>query len=103
MPRTHAALALALALALASSLSLGCACASTPRGTTENLELLKSTKVDVSDAIKTAFAKATGRVLDTELRDKKGKTVWEVDVAGSDGKVVEVDVDASSGQVVDSE
>jgi uncharacterized membrane protein YkoI len=72
-------------------------------GHAEEMELLKSSKIEVADAIKAAQDKAPGRVIDTELKSKNGKTVWEVDIAAADGKAVEVDVDADSGQVVDSE
>ena len=55
------------------------------------------------DAIKTALDKAPGRVVDTELRSKDGKAVWEIDIASSDGKLTEVDVDANTGLIADSE
>ena len=63
----------------------------------------ESSKIEVTDAIKAATAKVPGRVIDTELKSKNGKTVWEVDIANADGKAAEVDVDAATGQVLDSE
>jgi uncharacterized membrane protein YkoI len=69
----------------------------------ERVAMLKAAKIEAADATKTAIAKAQGRVVDLELRSKGGKTVWEVDILGADGKVVEVDVDADSGAVKDSE
>ena len=82
---------------------VGCASSSNASGNTEKLTLLGGTKVDVADAIKTAIDKAPGRVADTELRSKNGKTVWEIDIASPDGKLTEVDVDASTGTIADSE
>jgi uncharacterized membrane protein YkoI len=82
---------------------LGCASTTSHHGHAEELPLLKASKIDVTDAIKAALAKAPGRVIDTEIHSKQGRTVWEVDVVAADGKVVEVDVDATSGQVLDSE
>ena len=76
---------------------------STEKSSTERVALLNGAKVEADAAIKAALAKAPGRVVDLELRSKSGKTVWEVDVLGADGKVIEVDVDASSGAVTDSE
>jgi uncharacterized membrane protein YkoI len=69
----------------------------------DRMELIKSSKIELADAIKAALEKANGRVIDTELRAKNGKTVWEVDVAAADGKTTEVDVDAGNGQVLDAE
>ncbi|HEX2691976.1 MAG TPA: PepSY domain-containing protein [Kofleriaceae bacterium] len=85
--------------------AVGCAPStnSTKMGNSEKLALLGSTKIDAADAIKAALAKASGRVLDTELRTKNGKTVWEIDIAGPDNKITEVDVDAATGTVTDSE
>jgi uncharacterized membrane protein YkoI len=86
---------------------VGCASSgNAPAGkmsSTEKLALLGSTKIDVSDAIKAALDKAPGRVVDTELRTKNGKTVWEIDIASPDQKLTEVDVDASTGTVTDTE
>jgi uncharacterized membrane protein YkoI len=70
---------------------------------TEKLALLGGAKIEASDAIKTALDKAPGRVVDTELRSKNGKTVWEIDIASADSKLTEVDVDASTGVIADSE
>lgn len=85
----------------------GCASSGTaPAGkmsSTEKLALLGSTKIEAADAIKTALEKAPGRVVDTELRTKNGKTVWEIDIASSDSKLTEVDVDAGTGAVTDTE
>jgi len=67
------------------------------------LALIKTSKIEVTDAIKAAQAKVPGRVIDTELKSKNGRTVWEVDIAKDDGKASEVDVDAASGQVLDTE
>ena len=85
--------------------SVGCASSanSAKMSSTEKLTLIGSAKVDVADAIKTALTKAPGRVIDTELRTKSAKTVWEIDIATSDSKVTEVDVDATTGEVTDSE
>jgi len=85
---------------------VGCASSGNASGkmsSTEKLALLGSAKVDVADAIKTALEKSPGRVADTELRSKNGKTVWEIDIASPDGKLTEVDVDAGTGVIADSE
>lgn len=85
---------------------MGCASSGASSGkmsNTEKLTLLGGTKIDASDAIKTALDKTPGRVIDTELRLKNGKTVWEIDIASPDSKLTEVDVDANTGVIADSE
>lgn len=79
-------------------------CGGAQKGTAaEKAALMKDAKVEVTEAIKTATTKVPGRVVDTELRSKNGKPVWEVDVLGADGKTTEVDVDAVTGQITDME
>ena len=86
--------------------AVGCASSGNASGklsNTERLALLGKATVDVTDAIKTGLGKAPGRVVDTELRSKNGKVVWEIDIASPDGKFTEVDVDAGTGVIADSE
>ena len=90
-------------LAVVGCASAGSAGSAGKLSTAERLTLLGGAKVDVVDAIKAALAKTPGRVVDTELHSKHGKTVWEIDIAASDSKVTEVDVDATTGAVTDSE
>ena len=66
-------------------------------------DLIKDAKVTIDQAIKTASDKAPGTVVEAELEKKHGKTVWEVEVVGADGKVTEVHIDAASGEVIDRE
>jgi hypothetical protein len=54
-------------------------------------------------AIKTAMDKVPGTVVEAELEKKHGKTVWEVEILGADGKVTEVHIDAANGTVIDTE
>jgi uncharacterized membrane protein YkoI len=65
--------------------------------------LVKDAKVTIDQAIKTALDKVQGTVVEAELEKKHGKTVWEVEVVGADGKVTEVHIDAGSGDVIDTE
>ena len=64
-------------------------------------DLVKDAKVTIDQAIKTASEKAPGTVVEAELEKKHGKTVWEVEVLGADGKVTEVHIDAATGAVID--
>jgi uncharacterized membrane protein YkoI len=41
--------------------------------------------------------------VEAELEKKHGKTVWEVEIFGADGKVTEVHIDAADGTVIDTE
>ncbi|TKS61613.1 MAG: hypothetical protein EWM72_00361 [Nitrospira sp.] len=65
--------------------------------------LAKDAKVTIDQAIKTASEKVPGTVVEAELEKKHGKTIWEVEVLGSDGKVTEVHIDAATGAVIDTE
>jgi uncharacterized membrane protein YkoI len=71
--------------------------------TKEAVEMSKTAKVTVEQAIKTASEKMAGKVIEAELEKKHGKAVWEVEIVGEDGKVTEVHVDADSGAVIDTE
>ncbi|MDW7655061.1 MAG: PepSY domain-containing protein [Nitrospiraceae bacterium] len=66
-------------------------------------DLAKDAKVTIDQAIKTASEKVPGTIVEAELEKKHGKTVWEVEVLGADGKVTEVHIDASTGSVIDTE
>ena len=66
-------------------------------------DLVKDAKVTIDQAIKTASEKVPGTVVEAELEKKHGKTVWEVEVLGADGKVTEVHIDAATGAVIDTE
>src|SRR5215210_9575698 len=65
--------------------------------------LAKDATVTIEQAIKTAAEQVPGTVVEAELEKKHGKTVWEVEVLGADGKVTEVHVDAAMGTVIDTE
>ena len=71
--------------------------------TREAVEMSKTAKVTVEQAIKTATEKMAGKVIEAELEKKHGKAVWEVEIVGEDGKVTEVHVDADSGAIIDTE
>jgi uncharacterized membrane protein YkoI len=66
-------------------------------------DLVKDAKVTAEQAIKTAMEKVPGTVVEAELEKKHGKTVWEVEIFGADGKVTEVHIDAGDGTVIDTE
>jgi uncharacterized membrane protein YkoI len=66
-------------------------------------ELLKDAKITVDQAIKTASEKVKGTVVEAELEKKHDKTIWEVEIVGADGKVMEVHIDAATGAVIDTE
>lgn len=71
--------------------------------TKEAVELSKTAKVTIEQAVKTAAEKLPGKVIEAELEKKHGKGVWEVEIVGADGKVTEVHVDADTGTVIDME
>lgn len=66
-------------------------------------DLVKDAKVTIDQAIKTALDKAPGTAVEAELEKRHGKTVWEVEVLGADGKATEVHIDAATGTIVMTE
>jgi uncharacterized membrane protein YkoI len=73
-----------------------------PKGP-KGAELVKEATVTIDQAIKTAREKVSGPVGEAELKHKDGKTVWEVEIAGADSKVMKVFLDASTGTVLSTE
>ena len=71
--------------------------------TKKAVEMSKTAKVTVEQAIKTATEKVAGKVIEAELEKKHDKAVWEVEIVGADDKVKEVHVDADTGAVIDVE
>jgi uncharacterized membrane protein YkoI len=98
-------LSLILALAAGTVLALGSPAWSDKKKDKEEdvATLAKEAKVTIDQAIKTATEKVPGTVVEAELEKKHGKTVWEVEVLGGDGKVTEVHIDAATGTVIDTE
>ena len=66
-------------------------------------DLVKDAKITIDQAIKTAGDKAPGTIVEAELEKEHGKTVWEVEVLGADGHVMQVHIDAATGDVIDTE
>ena len=66
-------------------------------------DLVKDAKVTIDQAIKTALEAAPGTAVEAELDKKHDKTVWEVEVLGTDGAMTEVHIDATTGAVIDKE
>ena len=66
-------------------------------------ELVTNATVPIDQAIKTALEAAPGTAVEAELEKKHDKTVWEVEVLGTDGHMTEVRIDAETGTVIDSE
>ncbi|MGH7205053.1 MAG: PepSY domain-containing protein [Nitrospiraceae bacterium] len=71
--------------------------------TKQAVEMSKTAKVTVEQAIKTATEKVAGKVIEAELERKHDRAVWEVEIVGADDKVTEVHVDADTGAVIDTE
>ena len=60
-------------------------------------------KVDRAAAEKAALEAVPGEVRETELEREGGVTIYEVEVAGKDGKLHEVTVSANDGKVLGQE
>ena len=64
---------------------------------------LLTAKLSMEEAIATAKAKFPGQVLEAELENEEGKSVYEIEIASSNGVVTEITVDAQSGELLGSE
>lgn len=73
-----------------------------PKGP-KGAELVNEATVTIDQAIKTAREKVSGPVGEAELKQKDGKTVWEVEIASADSKVMKVLLDAGTGAVLSTE
>jgi uncharacterized membrane protein YkoI len=60
-------------------------------------------KIDRAAAEEAALGAVPGEVTETELENEGGSAVYEVEVAGKDGKLREVTVDAGNGRVLGQE
>lgn len=69
----------------------------------EDSELRKLAEIDRAAAEKAALRAVPGTVEEAELDDENGYVVYEVEVAGDDGKSHDVAIDAGNGQVLDQE
>ena len=98
-------LSLILALTVGTVLALGSPAWSDKKKGEEGdiATLAKEAKITIEQAVKTAVEKVPGTVVEAELEKKHDKTVWEVEVLGADGKVMEVHIDAATGAVIDTE
>lgn len=41
-----------------------------------------------------------GRVLEVELEDVQGRYIYEIELLGEDGRVLEYEIDAASGEII---
>lgn len=73
-----------------------------PKGP-KGAELVHEATITIDQAIKTARDKVAGPVGEAELKHKDGKTVWEVEIASADSKVMKVFLDAGTGAVLSAE
>jgi hypothetical protein len=60
-------------------------------------------KVDEAAAREAALGAVPGQVQETELEREGGAAIYEVEIAGKDGKLHEVAVSADNGQVLGQE
>ncbi len=60
-------------------------------------------KVDQAAAEEAALSAVSGKVMETEFEREGGAAIYEVEIAGKDGRLREVTVDASSGLVLGKE
>lgn len=91
-----------LTLALAAAVGLCASCAENEKNEKPDAALLAKAKISQAQAEKTALKKAPdGTVKESELKDKKGKLTWSVEMSRPKTKdITEVKVDAITGKVL---
>jgi peptidase YpeB-like protein len=87
---------LALGAAIATILALG-------GGVAVAAQQQEPPKVDQAAAEEAALSAVPGEVKETELEREGGAAIYEVEVAGKDGRLHEVAVDAGDGRVLGQE
>lgn len=55
----------------------------------------------MQQCINTALQRHPGAVIEVELENEDGKSIFDIDVLGKDGKVWEVECNAASGEVLE--
>jgi hypothetical protein len=73
------------------------------KGKKDLVEMSKTAKVTVEQAIKTAQEKVQGKVVEAELERKHDRLVWEVEIVVAEDRVMEVHIDADTGAAIDVE
>lgn len=64
------------------------------------IAMATAANVTIEDAIRTAMENFPGKVIEAELEQKHGATVWEVDILTAEQGIMQVLVDAESGSVI---
>ena len=67
------------------------------------VEMGKAARVLIEQAIQTATQKVPGKVIEAELENKHGKTVWEVEIITSEDRIRKVYVDGETGALAELE
>ncbi|RMH31891.1 MAG: hypothetical protein D6690_14880 [Nitrospirae bacterium] len=65
--------------------------------------LVSKATIPIEDAIQVAREQFDVTVIEAELEEEDGKTVWEIELVTKDGKIMEVHVDAITGEVLEIE
>lgn len=89
-------------ITLATGLLIGGAAFSAGQETHQKTASL-SPAVTMEDAIKAATAAYPGRVVEAELEEEDGKTVYEVEIVTDGGTSREIEVDAATGKITEEE
>lgn len=102
LSRVLSTLALLACLGIVASLALPRALADDDQSLARRLSAAGQI-LPLEKIIARATAIKAGKVLETELEDKKGRYVYEVEVLDSQGEVWEVKLDARTGALIELE
>ena len=66
-------------------------------------EGVSTARLSMEEAIAKAKTQVPGQVLEAELENEPGKTVYEIEIASKTGPVMEIKIDAQSGELLSSD
>ena len=69
----------------------------------KRLELGRTARISIEQAIQTAKQQVSGKVIEAELEEEHGKRVWEVEIMTSDDRIRKIYIDSETGGIAELE
>ena len=69
----------------------------------KKLELGRTARISIEQAIQTAKQQVSGKVIEAELEEEHGKRVWEVEIMTADDRIRKIYIDSETGGITEPE
>ena len=69
----------------------------------KKLELGRTARISIEQAIQTAKQQVSGKVIEAELEEEHGKRVWEVEIMTTDDRIRKIYIDSETGGIAELE